>query len=72
MGYPLFLAVAHGAIGLFALYRMTRRPSVPAEERGAYMPLPAPSPVVTSLAQEQVRGQPEPMPAGAAGLADAG
>jgi MFS family permease len=72
MGYPLFLGVAHGAIGLFALYRMTRRPTVPAEERGAYMPLPTPSPVVTSLAQEQMRGQPEAATARAAGLVDAG
>jgi MFS family permease len=71
-GYPLLLGLVHGAIGLFALYRMTRRPTVPAKERGAYMPLPAPSPVVTSLAQERMRGQPE-LPAARAGeLVDAG
>ena len=36
-GYPLFQAVLHNAIGLFALYRMTRRAPAPAEERGTYM-----------------------------------
>jgi MFS family permease len=59
-GFPLFLAVVHGAIGLFALYRMTRRPAVPAGERGLHLPLPTPTPVVTSLAQETVRGQQPP------------
>lgn len=55
-GLALFLAAAHGAIGLFALFRMTRRASAPLEERGAFMPLPSqPSPVATSLAQETVR-----------------
>jgi MFS family permease len=58
-GFPLFLTAMHAAIGLFALYRMTRRPSVPAEARGPFMPLPNPSPVVTPLAQESLRGNPE-------------
>lgn len=62
-GYPLALAVVHAAVGAFALYRMTRRPTVPAEERGAFVPLPNPSPVVTPLAQEEsVRGSPQPAP----------
>jgi MFS family permease len=56
-GYPLFQAVLHNAIGLFALYRMTRRAPAPVEERGTYLPLPTPSPVVTSLAQEEARTQ---------------
>lgn len=72
MGFPWFLALVHGAIGLFALYRMTRRPTVPAEERGPYIALPAPSPVVTPLAQESARTQPEGHAADAAGLVDAG
>jgi MFS family permease len=61
-GFPLFLTAMHAAIGLFALYRMTRRPSVPAEARGPFMPLPNPSPVVTPLAQESLRGNPEAEP----------
>ena len=32
-GLPLFLLVIHASIGGFALWRMTRRPVVPAEER---------------------------------------
>ena len=32
-GYPLFLAAVHAGIGGFALWRMTRRPAVPAEDR---------------------------------------
>jgi hypothetical protein len=62
----------HGAIGLFALYRMTRRPTVPAEERGPYMALPTPSPVVTPLAQGTKRAQPEAQDLQAAQPADAG
>lgn len=54
-GYALFLGVVHAGIGLFALYRMTRRATVPAEERVAAVPVSLPSPVVTSLAQEQTR-----------------
>jgi MFS family permease len=73
LGFPLFLAVVHAAIGLFALYRMTRRSTVPAEERATYMVLPTPSPVVTSLAQESASLQPEPAAATPkpAGLVDA-
>jgi len=34
----LWLLLLHGAIGFFALYRMTRRPAVPLEEQGAHVP----------------------------------
>ncbi|MEK0084534.1 MFS transporter [Benzoatithermus flavus] len=71
-GFPLFLALVHGAIGLFAFYRMTRRPTVPAEERGPYIVLPAPSPVVTPLAQKSARAQPEDQSIEPVALADAG
>jgi MFS family permease len=73
-GFPLSLVVVHGAIGVFALYRMTRRPTVPAEERAAYVALPTPTPVVTSLAQEEsASGQPDGAGAAAAAeFADAG
>jgi MFS family permease len=74
-GFPLSLVAVHGAIGVFALYRMTRRPTVPAEERAAYVALPTPTPVVTSLAQESASSQPDVANASAAAaaeLADAG
>jgi hypothetical protein len=32
--------MVHGAIGLFALWRMTRRPARPVAEQGAYVALP--------------------------------
>jgi MFS family permease len=50
-GLPLFLVVIHASIGAFALWRMTRRPVVPAEERVPHILVPTPSPVVTTLAQ---------------------
>lgn len=56
-GYPIVQAVLHNTIGLFALYRMTRRAAAPYEERSVYMTLPTPSPVATSLAQEEARAQ---------------
>ena len=52
LGFPLFLAAVHLTLGLFAFYRMTRRSTVAAADRGAYMSLPPPSPVFTPLAQE--------------------
>lgn len=59
-GLPLFLAATHALIGLFALYRMTRRPPVPAEARGPFQPLPNPSAVVTPLSQEAARSTSPP------------
>ena len=59
-GFPLFLAVVHLALGLFAFYRMTRRATVAAADRGAYMSLPPPSPVFTPLAQESARDHTPP------------
>ena len=50
-GLPLFLLVIHASIGGFALWRMTRRPVVPAEERVPHVLVPTPSSVVTTLAQ---------------------
>jgi hypothetical protein len=46
------LALAHAAIGLFALWRMTRRPAPTAAERGPVQAIPAGSPYSTVLAQE--------------------
>ena len=59
-GFPLFLAVVHLVLGLFAFYRMTRRATVAAADRGAYMSLPPPSPVFTPLAQESARDHTPP------------
>ena len=51
---------------------MTRRPGA-AEERAAYVALPTPTPVVTSLAQESASSQPDTANAAAAAEpADAG
>jgi hypothetical protein len=65
VGYPGFLALVHGTIGVFAVWRMTRRPPVPIEVRGPYVVLPQqPSPVTSSLAQEHSVSQTEaPTPA---------
>jgi len=75
-GYPLFLAAVHGGIGAFALWRMTRRPTVAAEDRVRHVAVGTPSPVVGQLAgavREEGRGEarqgaaaavaPEPEPA---------
>jgi MFS family permease len=50
--FPVMLALAHAGIGLFALWRMTRRPAPTAAERGPLQPIPAHSPYSTVLAQE--------------------
>ena len=47
----LFLAVAHGALGVFALYRMTRRAALPLEEQGEYVPIVS---VAATLSGEQM------------------
>jgi MFS family permease len=70
IGFPLFLAVVHLALGLFSLYRMTRRSTVAAADRGAYMSLPPPSAVFTPLAQESA-GLQTPSAASAPALVDA-
>jgi hypothetical protein len=46
----LFLAAVHAGIGGFALWRMTRRPAVPAEDRVPHVAVATPSPVVTPIA----------------------
>ncbi len=55
-GFFLFLGAAHGAIGLFGLYRMTRSSAVPADEQGPYVPVPPrASPMAARLAPSYVR-----------------
>ena len=52
---------------------MTRRSTVPAGDRGAYISLPTPSPVVIPMAQEKAVAQsPTPPPSNAPAMADAG
>jgi MFS family permease len=50
--FPIMLAAVHAAIGLFALWRMTRRPAPSAAERGPLQAIPTGSPYSTVLAQE--------------------
>ena len=38
-GYFWCLAIVHGAIGVFALYRMTMRPAVPLDDQSPYVPV---------------------------------
>jgi MFS family permease len=52
-GFFLWLAAIHGAIGLFALWRMTRRPA--AADQSAFVSLP-PSPVASALYVETTGG----------------
>lgn len=55
-GFFWCLAAAHTAIGVFALYRMTRRPSLPIDEQSAYQPMPArSSPVAARITQADIR-----------------
>lgn len=54
--FPLMLAGVHFAIGLFALWRMTRRPAPTAAERGPVQAIATASPYSTVLAQEASAG----------------
>jgi len=51
-GFALFLAIVHLGVGAFALFRMTRRSSVPMAEQGHHIYVAQPSPVAAVLAQE--------------------
>ena len=54
-GYYAYLALVHLAIGVFALYRMTRRGPVPLAEQGPCVPVAATaSPLVMTMGQEGV------------------
>lgn len=59
-GYFWTLAVIHGAIGVFALYRMGVRAARPVEDQGPFVAVPRASPVVAALAPED--GPPDPEP----------
>ncbi|MCG8354395.1 MAG: MFS transporter [Kiloniellales bacterium] len=71
-GYYASLAVVGSVVGLFALYRMTRRSSAPIEEQGSSLALPGPaSPVATELAaeiwQEEAESEEDTQPATSGG-----
>lgn len=52
-GFFWWLAAVHAGLGLFALYRMTRRDPLPAEQQGPFVPTPARlSPVAQAVAEE--------------------
>ncbi|MCT8965236.1 MFS transporter [Pseudomonas veronii] len=54
-GFYAYLAVVHLTIGVFALYRMSRRRPVPLSEQGACIPVAvAASPLVMGMLQEEV------------------
>lgn len=53
-GFYAYLAVVHRTIGVFALYRMSRRRPVPLSEQGACIPVAvAASPLVMGMPQEE-------------------
>ena len=55
-GLFAFIALAHATVGGFALYRMTRRDSLPLDEQRHYGPMsPRPSPIGAAIAMRQVR-----------------
>lgn len=55
-GFFWCLCAAHTAIGVFAIYRMTRRPSVPRDDQTAYQAMPPRStPVAASITQAAIR-----------------
>jgi len=51
-GFALFFSAVHLGLGGFALYRMTRRPSLPMEAQAGHVYTPLASPVASSLVQE--------------------
>jgi MFS family permease len=58
-----FLTGVHGAIGVFALYRMTRRTARPPEDQTAYVALTRTSPIAAALAVEDRIAEPITPPA---------
>ena len=57
-GFYWYLALVHGLIGLFALYRMSRRPSLPRAEQGPYVAIaPRSSSWAATAGPSEVREQ---------------
>ncbi|MFZ7089619.1 MFS transporter [Primorskyibacter sp. 2E233] len=52
-GFFMLIAALMSALALYALYRMTQRPSIPVEDTGSYAPInPGATPVAMEVAQE--------------------
>ena len=56
-GFFWCIAGAHAAIGIFALYRMSRRAAMPLDQQGPAVPVIRASPVAVGLAMKTVRDQ---------------
>ncbi|MDX2313145.1 MAG: MFS transporter [Gammaproteobacteria bacterium] len=55
-GFFWCLCAVHAAIGLFALYRMTRRAAVPTDEQTVYQPMPVrATPLAANITQASIR-----------------
>jgi MFS family permease len=55
-GFFWSLCAVHAAIGFFALYRMSRRPALPADEQTVYQPMPVRStPMAARITQADIR-----------------
>jgi MFS family permease len=55
-GFFWCLSAVHAAIGVFALYRMTRRAAIPSGEQTTYQPMPARStPMAAAITQATLR-----------------
>jgi hypothetical protein len=55
-GFFWCLSAIHAAIGVFALYRMTCRPAVPADEQTSYQSMPVRStPMAATITQATIR-----------------
>jgi hypothetical protein len=55
-GFFWCLCGVHGAIGVFALYRMTRRAAVPVDEQTMYQSMPVrATPMAASITQATIR-----------------
>ncbi|MFG0465370.1 MFS transporter [Pseudomonas putida] len=70
-GYYGYLAAVHLAIGVFALYRMSRRRPVPLDEQGPCVPVAAAtSPLVIGVAQEVSKVQVDTEAADSGGVSE--
>ena len=59
-GFFLYTSVCHGSLILFVLFRMTRRASVPAEERNPFVAFLRTSPAIFRLGRHGHRGEKTP------------
>jgi len=62
-GFFAFLAGVHGAVGLFALWRMTRRAARPVEEQGQVAPVAAGGGALATVMAAETRAEHDATPA---------